>query len=78
MNQRDIFTNWFWNSIDLLTVKRKIVQRPDDWMDLLFDVERDRDDAACVLADGNSTGQDQMYRAVLKNSGDRSNIFIIF
>lgn len=42
-------TNWFRNSHDLRAVKRQIAQRPDDGMDLLHYVERDCNDATCVL-----------------------------
>lgn len=37
------------NRHDLRAVKRQVAQRPDDGMDLLHDVERDCDDATCVL-----------------------------
>lgn len=42
-------TDWLRNSHDLRAVKRQIAQRPDDRMDLLHYVERDCNDATCVL-----------------------------
>lgn len=42
-------TNWFRNSHDLRAVKWQVAQRPDDRMDLLHYVERDCNNATCVL-----------------------------